>query len=221
MRRILLRPVLLLVFAAAVILTLSVPRSARAQCDSPVRCIPAPGCAYAGNTVVFFPGTPVAIRNVSLLNPSHCEAPSDVDGLVVDSFFDVFVELEVSLNGGVTFGPAAWDRRISDIHIVHPPGTPPGIWRTEMVQLDLAGAPLPPSTMIRESPTKQSLGQTAITPNGGGYHIDSFFDVFTELSLDGGQTWVPADRSLPLNNVPSGPTPTRTATWGALKMLYR
>jgi hypothetical protein len=23
------------------------------------------------------------------------------------------------------------------------------------------------------------------------YHIDSFFDVFTELSIDGGTTWIP------------------------------
>ena len=47
--------------------------------------------------------------------------------------------------------------------------------------------------MIRESPTRQSTGNTSITDIGpaAGCHIDSFFDVFTELSLDGGQTWIP------------------------------
>jgi hypothetical protein len=54
--------------------------------------------------------------------------------------------------------------------------------------------------MIRESPTRPSLGKTSITDIGppgsdpnpdNGYHIDSFFDVFTELSVDGGQTWIP------------------------------
>ena len=46
--------------------------------------------------------------------------------------------------------------------------------------------------MIRESPSRPSLGKTSITDIGGGlYHIDSFFDVFTDLSLDGGMTWIP------------------------------
>ena len=46
--------------------------------------------------------------------------------------------------------------------------------------------------MIRESPTLQSTGQVTIADIGGGlYQIDSFFDVFTELSIDGGATWMP------------------------------
>ena len=50
--------------------------------------------------------------------------------------------------------------------------------------------------MIRESPTLASVGQTTITDIGGGmYRIDSFFDVFTELSVDGGNSWIPSDSS--------------------------
>lgn len=47
--------------------------------------------------------------------------------------------------------------------------------------------------MIRESPAKASLGRTSVRTNtlSGGYMISSFFDVFTEVSLDGGQTWSP------------------------------
>jgi hypothetical protein len=62
---------------------------------------------------------------------------------------------------------------------------------TEMLQLDIQGGNLPPGMMIRESPTKASTGKTSIQPTTGGFAIDSFFDVFTELSLDGGQTWDP------------------------------
>lgn len=48
--------------------------------------------------------------------------------------------------------------------------------------------------MIRESPTLASTGQTTITDVGGGeFSITSFFDIFTELSVDGGQTWMPAE----------------------------
>jgi hypothetical protein len=67
-----------------------------------------------------------------------------------------------------------------------------GTFDTEMLQMNLTGAtPLGPF-MIRESPTLRSTGQTTITDIGGGqFRIDSFFDVFTELSIDGGATWMP------------------------------
>ena len=76
--------------------------------------------------------------------------------------------------------------------------TATGSFDTEMLSLDLSGA-LPGGglLMIRESPTLTSTGHTSITPIGGGlFKIDSFFDVFTELSLDGGNQWIPAQGSV-------------------------
>ena len=52
--------------------------------------------------------------------------------------------------------------------------------------------------MIRESPTKQSLGQHTVKADPRGYRVSSFFDVFLELSTDGGETWTPANRSIRL-----------------------
>ena len=64
-----------------------------------------------------------------------------------------------------------------------------GTFDTEMVALNLVGG----GAMVRESPTRASTGRTTITDIGGGeYRIDSFFDIFTELSLDGGQNWIPS-----------------------------
>jgi len=63
---------------------------------------------------------------------------------------------------------------------------------TEMLSLNVAGRGL----MLRESPTRPSPGKTNIRPlSTGGDMISSFFDVFTEISLDGGQTWYQADVS--------------------------
>jgi hypothetical protein len=71
-------------------------------------------------------------------------------------------------------------------------GNVTGTFNTEMLLMNLTGSSAFGSYMIRESPTLPSLGQTSITNIGGGlYHIDSFFDVFTELSVDGGATWIP------------------------------
>jgi hypothetical protein len=63
-----------------------------------------------------------------------------------------------------------------------------------MTQLDIAGGNLPPGALIRESPTLASTGLTSIQNLGGGnFKIDSFFDVFIELSLDGGQSFIPCN----------------------------
>jgi hypothetical protein len=63
-------------------------------------------------------------------------------------------------------------------------------FNTEMVALQLTG---PGGALYRESPTLASLGQMMVTPVSGGYQIDSFFDIFVELSLDGGTNWLPAE----------------------------
>src|SRR5262249_59807670 len=44
-------------------------------------------------------------------------------------------------------------------------------------------------------PTLQSLGQTRIDTLGSGFRVTSFFDVFTELSTDGGANWTPSTGS--------------------------
>jgi hypothetical protein len=68
-----------------------------------------------------------------------------------------------------------------------------------MLSLDLSGdSPSFGPIMLRESPTKQSLGKHTIGPDPRGCRVSSFFDVFLELSTDDGQTWVPAQRSIRL-----------------------
>ena len=75
-------------------------------------------------------------------------------------------------------------------------GNPTGTFQTELLAMNLSGNSAYGSFMIRESPTHLSKGQTTITGLGGGqYQINSFFDVFTELSMDGGQTWIPSTTS--------------------------
>jgi len=71
-------------------------------------------------------------------------------------------------------------------------GNTTGTFATEMLSLNLSGG----GVTIRESPTLSSTGQTSITDVGGGnFQIHSFFDIFTELSLDGGATWIPSNGS--------------------------
>lgn len=93
---------------------------------------------------------------------------------------------------------------------------PTRFFDTEMLQLNIVGG----GVMIRESPTLPSVGQTVINDLGGGmYHIDSFFDVFTELSIDGGQSWIPSDGSvrMTLEPAPGGVVLFALAGAGALR----
>jgi hypothetical protein len=76
------------------------------------------------------------------------------------------------------------------------PGEPVDKFDIEIVQMALSGVSEFGPIMLRESPTKQSLGKHTIRSDPRGYRVSSFFDVFTELSTDGGATWIPADRSI-------------------------
>ncbi|MDP6547194.1 MAG: PEP-CTERM sorting domain-containing protein, partial [Phycisphaerae bacterium] len=55
---------------------------------------------------------------------------------------------------------------------------------------------------------------------GGLYHIDSFFDVFTELSVDGGANWIPSVGSARMVLVPEPGTLALLAL-GGLGVLKR
>ena len=95
----------------------------------------------------------------------------------VDSFFDVFTELTIypsSIPGAAGGG---------------------GTWSTEMVALSLTSSANPGVVY-----NVHGLGELAVTDLGGGqFQVDSFFDVFTEVSLDGGRTFSPGADSI---NIP-------------------
>ncbi len=86
-------------------------------------------------------------------------------------------------------------------------------FNNEMTQLDISGGTLPPGALIRESPLHASTGQTTIELVGGTYTINSYFDVWTDLSLDSGATWIPCDTSgrMTLVDYPLGISSTTSA----------
>jgi len=66
-------------------------------------------------------------------------------------------------------------------------GATTGSWDTEILSMSLSGDYGGIPIEIRESPELTSPGGTTVTDNGDGqFVIDSFFDVFTELSISGG-----------------------------------
>jgi hypothetical protein len=100
--------------------------------------------------------------------------------------FGATIRLEYSMDGGASWIPGTAPVNVTTS--ITNQGSGNYLLEVLAMDVDLGGGAL-----IRESPTRASLGSINIQGGGGGgYMIDSFFDVFTELSLDGGQTWSPS-----------------------------
>ncbi|MGD0596520.1 MAG: MopE-related protein [Sedimentisphaerales bacterium] len=112
-------------------------------------------------------------------------------GSPVTHNFGSQVEFEISFNDGTTY-TSITANAANTMQIAYQSSSGgEDIYQTEMLQMDISGGGLPPSVMIRESPTLVSAGQTHIKPIPGGYMICSFFDIYTEISTDNGGTWMP------------------------------
>ena len=92
-----------------------------------------------------------------------------------------------------------------------------GTFNTQMLSMDLTGNVAGHSVEIKTDPAQASTGQTTIADNGGGtFHITSFFDVFTELSLDNGP-FIPQSNGPALVTLTATPVPA--SIWGGLTLL--
>jgi hypothetical protein len=163
------------------------------------------------------PGLQVILKDIQHTGFTNIVRTPVIGG--TNETFDSIVLGNVSINGGPfnaisLFGP------VQVFLFGYNPGDT-GTFDTEMLSMSLQS--VGGSVMIQESPTQQSKGKTTITDQGGGlFRIDSFFDVFTELSLDGGNNWV---ASVDKTRVDLGNTPL-PAAWllfvsalGALGLL--
>ena len=190
------------IFASGALAALGLTAQAtRADYVSSDTRLPSPTYRSTNSVIYNAPGGPYAIDSFFDVFTDFSRVPMPPEGATeVHEFFDVFTELSLEsvLTGPRCCRESPTKQTMSFTRLNGlPPGTP--VIETEMLQLDLMGGDMPPGFMIRESPTIRSQGGTAITElSNGRYHIDSFFDVFTELSIDGGQTWNPGSGPLHL-----------------------
>ena len=135
----------------------------------------------------------IIISNVIHDRFTQTQPPPPPGGSQPESFGSM-VTGQVSMNGGASFMPFSAPANVT-VQVNSRAELDTGNTRffdTEMLALNLSGGTLPGGIMVRESPSKASLGRTSVRTAGTGYQISSFFDIFTEVSLDGGQTWSPS-----------------------------
>lgn len=135
------------------------------------------------------PGLAVVLTQVQHKPFALLERLPQPDGSEIETFQSTLDGL-ASVNGAPPFPFHAEGPVTTRVNYPAGGGGPLGTFPTEMLSMSLTG---PGSVMIRESPTLQSTGQTSVQSVPSGFQIDSFFDVFTELSVDGGLSWIPND----------------------------
>ena len=157
----------------------------------------------------------IIIKNISHQRFTQSQPPPPPPpGTVQVHAFSSTVEMDVSNDGGVNFQRLSAPAQVQVRVTYGSEGGGTSYYDTEMLQLDLSGGGLPAGVMVRESPTLPSKGKTSVRQAAGGFMIDSFFDIFTELSVDGGQNWSPAQGSAHVDlrgdplAVPPIPAPT-------------
>ena len=211
-------PLALLALSAGLILWVGL---ASASCSSANMCIPPlSDCAYTGTCDVLYPPG-VEIKNLTLYDFTSCVnvLPGDIRSALLSCKMDV----EFSADAGLTW---SFCQAIpTNCHVVFSwTGTGSqgeDLYLGTIDDLTAAGGGLPSYVVIRESPVRNSTGPASVVTLTGGYQIDSFFDVFTELSLDGGMSWYAGFSACRIALNPTGPTPAKNPTWGRLKVLYR
>src|SRR6185436_5466922 len=125
----------------------------------------------------------------------------------VHSFGSVVSGL-MSTDGGATFSeislPAAVRVRTTHDHMEGDMQ----VLRAEIESMEITNTS--PPIRIRESPVLLSAGVTTVRPIPAGYAISSYFNVWTELSVDGGAHWIPSSVAGQMRLVESNAPPVFT-----------
>jgi hypothetical protein len=140
----------------------------------------------------------IYIRNIIHFNfpiPIPPPPPTNPVAIYTDPSSQVSLQMSVDQE---TWYPAMASGPLSVmISNTTPAGSSMSTFDTEITQMSLAGTGLfGQQFMLRQSTSLPSTGRHTIRPDPRGYRVSSFFDVFTELSTDGGVTWIPANRSI-------------------------
>ena len=176
--------------------------------------LPNPDRPYAmtGNTVAFPSSPPFELSELQFqpANSSQLDIPTlNKDGqLEFDSSFDISFTAVISFGDGPAH-PVSGNGTAHAIGMA-PAETNPQVFDSELLTLNLFGSSTDSGLMLRESPTLPSKGVTTrenlcpmcLSPVTN-WRISSFFDVFAEVSMNGGSTWTPGDSAIHIEQVTS------------------
>lgn len=172
--------------------------------------LPAVGAAYHGVAPhQFLGGSAQLFCSVHGGFTSAVSPPASQGGTVRSDYFATFqgqlVLAPPAVAATVTHPLSVQVHMVEQITLAGTQGTL-RTFDTELVTFELGGPTAPGGVMVRESSSTASTGSTTIsTLADGQYHIESLYDVWLEISLDGGATWNPAAEAVRMT---LGPPPS-------------
>lgn len=153
-----------------------------------VNCLPPVDTHYDSPEQVTYT-TAYSIRNFSLQSFSDCYVLPAIIGQPETHTYSSTASFEISSDGGNSWTPIQSPASVT-MQITKTDEDPvQSYYSTEILDMNISGTSVPEGVMIRESPTLASTGELIVQQGSEEYTISSFFDVFTELSSNGGQTW--------------------------------
>lgn len=171
---------------AGIIALLACVTTARASVISATPTLPVLGVPYASSIGVgCFPaaGACVVPGTITLTSLVSSTFDSSGQNIVANaSYVGTLTNL-----GGVPIGPVNLAGTLEEEIIGRTSSSALGTWATELLALSLSGTVLGHTLTLTLDPAVPSTGFSSITVEGGQgdrFRIDSFFDVFVELSLD-------------------------------------
>jgi hypothetical protein len=129
-----------------------------------------------------FPTANICISQGRLIQTSVVSSTFNIDGqdIVTNAAFDG----TLTTLGGTPLGPISLTGTVEEEVEGRTFSTETGSFTTDLTDLSLIG-PLSGNTLtVTLDGSNPSAGMTTITPTSGEYRIDSFFDVFVDLTLD-------------------------------------
>ncbi len=109
-------------------------------------------------------------------------------GQSIDSSISLAAMIYTDNNGmpGALIGPLSLGGPIGILYAGRTSDTELGTFTSSLTELDLTGGFNGHTIELILNPNFASIGPTTVAPSGSNFRVDSFFDVFVELSLDNG-----------------------------------
>jgi hypothetical protein len=163
--------------------------------------LPVAGAVYRGTEAHAFPDQQVTLFCGRHGTFSASAAPPEVIGETVQSEYTAMFEGELVLEppavpSAVTY-PLSVPARMAERITLSSVSGDTRTFDTELVTFELQGSVMPEGIMVRESTDRASAGVTTITAlSGGQSRVETRYDVWLEISRDGGRTWHLADNAV-------------------------
>jgi hypothetical protein len=169
---------------AAGALAFAVVQPTQADVISNTATLPLLNVPYVTSSASCFPAVGVCVSDgTSILTPPSSSV-FDATGQHITTGVTVSATLTDLLS--VPIAPIELTGTAEQLVIGRTSPTETGSWNTELVSLSLSGSVLGFPVTVGLDPANPSVGETSITPIGPNqFRINSFFDVFVEITVDG------------------------------------